>query len=100
MIRKVKTRFVGNPCRSDRKIARVLNTSREQIQRMLKNKLGLKPLKFQKVQELTDGKKKVILERARELLRLHEKWSVTEFVFFFFFFFFDEKPFQIEQFVD
>lgn len=94
MIRKVKARFDRNPRRSGRKIARELNISRERIQHILKNELGLKPLKFQKVQELTDAQKKVRLERAKELLRLHESGQLPNLVFS------DEKPFQIEQFVN
>lgn len=94
MIRKVKARIDRNPRRSGRKIARELNISRERMQHILKNELGLKPLKFQKVQELTDAQKKVRLERAKELLRLHESGQLPNLVFS------DEKPFQIEQFVN
>ena len=72
MIRKVKTRFDRNPYSSDRKIALELNLSRKPMQHILKNMLGLKPLKFQKVQEFTDAQNKVRLERANELFRLHE----------------------------
>ena len=39
-------------------------------------------------------KKKVRLERAKELLRLHESGQLPNLVFS------DEKPFQIEQFVN
>ena len=58
MIRKVKARFDRNPRRSGRKIARELNILRERMQHILKNEIGLKPLKLQNVQELTDRKKK------------------------------------------
>ena len=57
MIRKVKAIFDRYPRRSARKIARELNISRERVQHILKNELGLKPLKFQKVQQLTGGQK-------------------------------------------
>ena len=87
MICKVKARFDRNPRRSGRKIARELNISRERMQHILKNELRLKPLKFQKVQELPDGQKKVRLERAKELLRLHESAQLPNLVFS------DEKPF-------
>ena len=51
----MKARFDRNPRRIRGKIARELNISREQIQNILKNEVELKPLNFQKVQELTDG---------------------------------------------
>ena len=81
MIRKVRARFDRYSCRSGRKIARELNILRERMQHILKNELGLKPLKFQKVQELTDGQKKVRLERAKELLRLHKNGQLPKLVF-------------------
>ena len=63
------------------------------MQYILKNELGLKPLKFQKVQKLTDGQKKVRLKRAKKIFRLLESGQLPNFIFS------DEKPFQIEQFV-
>ena len=57
MIRKVKARFDRNPCRSGRKITRELDILRERMQYILKNEIGLKPLKFHEVQELIDGQK-------------------------------------------
>ena len=56
---KSDARFDRNSRRSDRKIARELNISLKRIQYILKNKLGRKPLKFRKVQELSDGRKKL-----------------------------------------
>ena len=54
----VKFRFVRKPRRSGRKIIRELKISREQEQlHIFKDELVLKPLKFQKVQEHTDGQK-------------------------------------------
>ena len=53
MIRKVKARFYRNPRHSGRKFSRELDISQEGMQYILKNVLGLKPLKFQKVQQLT-----------------------------------------------
>ena len=49
MIRKVKARFDRNPRRSNKKIASELNVSRERSN----------TTQFQKVQELTDGQKKL-----------------------------------------
>ena len=94
MIRKVKASFDRTPCRSGRKIARVLNISRERMQYMFKEELGIKLLKFQKVKELTDGQIKVKLERAKELFRFHESGQLLNLVFS------AEKAFQIEQFVN
>ena len=59
MIKKVKIRFDRNPRRSGRKIAHELNISRERMQHILKNELGIKALKFQKMKELTDGQEKL-----------------------------------------
>ena len=64
VIRKVKAKFDRNPRRSGRKIARELNIVPERRQYILTNELGLKPLKFQKVQELIDEQKKGRLETA------------------------------------
>ena len=90
MIRKVKAKFVRNPRCSDRKVARKLNISRERTQQVLKNELKPKPLKFPKVQELTDGQKKVRLEMAKELLHLHESGQLPNLALS------DEKPFKIK----
>ena len=61
---------------------------------ILKNELGLKQLKFQEVQEHSDVQIKVRPERVKELLRLHESGQLPNLVFS------NEKPFQIEQFVN
>ena len=63
------------------------------MQYILNNDLGLKLLKFRKVQELTDRQKKVRLERAKELLCWNESGQLPNLVFS------GEKPFRIEQFV-
>ena len=57
IIRKVKARFDGHPRSSGRKIAREQKILRERMQNILKTERGLKPLKFQKVQERTDMQK-------------------------------------------
>lgn len=53
MIQKEKKRIE----RKGRNVDRELNISRECMQPLFKNKLGLKPLKFQKRQNLTNDKK-------------------------------------------
>lgn len=94
MIRKVKARIQRNPRRSGRKMARELGISTERMQHILNNELGLKPLKFQKAHDLTPQQKKVRVERARELLRLHEGGQLPNIVFS------DEIAFPIEQHVN
>ena len=61
----MKARFDRNPRRSGSKIARELNILQELMQHILKNELGLKPLKFQKVQELADGQKRLDWQEPR-----------------------------------
>ena len=51
IVRKVKKR------RSDQKMARKLNISQYAIRQILKNELGEKSLKCQKVQDLTEAQK-------------------------------------------
>ena len=77
MVRKVKKHLDRNPRRSGREMARELNISQDAIRQILKNQLEVKPLKIQKVQDLTDAQKNV---RAKELHRLAES-SSAEFGF-------------------
>ena len=93
MGRKVKKRLDRNPRRTGRKMAPELNISQYATRQILKNELGVKPLKIQKVQYLTEAQKKVRLLRA-SLLRLAEIGELPNLVFF------DEKPFVIQQFVN
>lgn len=94
MVRKVKKRLDRNPRRSGRKMARELNISQYSIRQILKNELGVKPLKFQKVQELTPQQKENRLKRAKELLRLAASGELPNLVFS------DEKTFVVQQFVN
>ena len=64
------------------------------MQRILKNDFRIKPFKFQKVQELTDGQKKISTGKSQGVTSLARKCPVTEFGFS------DEKQFQIEPFVN
>ena len=70
MIRKVKARFDRNPRRIGRKIARELKISRERMQHILKNELGL-----------TDGQKKSLTAKSQGVTSLARKWPVAEFDF-------------------
>lgn len=81
MVRKVRGRIQRNPRRSGRKIAVELNILQSSIWRILKNKLGVKPYKFQKLHGLTPQQEKVRLERAKELIRLHAAGSLPNIVF-------------------
>ena len=94
MIRKVKARIERNPRRSGRKMAAELNISRERMQHILGSELRLKPLKYQKAHDLTPAQKKVRLERAKKLLRLHASGQLPNIVSS------DEAPFVIEQHVN
>ena len=91
MMRKVKTRFIEIHAIVVKKLLVSLTYHKKGCNTY---ELGLKPLKFQKVQELTDRQKKVRLERTKELLRLYESGQLPNLGFS------DGKPFQIEQFVN
>ncbi|XP_039964236.1 uncharacterized protein LOC120777158 [Bactrocera tryoni] len=75
-------------------MAKELKISQNSMQRLLKNELKVKPNKFQKGHNLTPQQKKVRLERAKELLHLHERGEFPNIVFS------DEKNFPIEQFIN
>ncbi|CAD7090910.1 unnamed protein product [Hermetia illucens] len=93
MVLKVKKQIGRNTCRSGRKMAAELNIPARSLQRILQNEFKLKPLKFQIAHDLTPQKKKVRVERAKELLRRAESGVLPIF-------FSDEAPFTIEQFVN
>ena len=88
------TGSVAHPRRCGQKMAHELKISQYAIRQILKNELGVKPLKIQKVQDLTEAQKKVRLVRAKELLRLAENGELPNLGFS------DEKPFVIQQFVN
>ena len=58
MVRKVKKRLDRNQRRSGRKMGCQLNISQYAIRQILKNEVGVKPVK-KKVQELTGAQKKL-----------------------------------------
>lgn len=94
MVRKVKARINHNHRRSGRQTARELNISVEQMQHILKNRLGLKALQFQKGQDPTPDQKKMRVKRAEELRRLHADGQLPNIVSS------DEAPFVTEQHVN
>ena len=59
MVRKIKKWLDRNPRRSGRKMACELNISLYAIRQILKSKLVVKPLKIQKLQDLTEAQKKL-----------------------------------------
>ena len=71
-------------------MARELNISQYSIRQILENELGVKPLKFQKVQELTPQHEEYRLKRAKELRRLAESGELTNLAFS------DEKIFVVQ----
>ena len=60
----------------------------------MKNELGVRPLKIQKVQNLTEAQKEVRLVRVKELLRFAQSGELPNLVSS------DEKPYVIQQFVN
>ena len=81
MVRKVKKRLDRNPRRSGQKMVRELNILQYSIRQILKIELGVNPLKFQKVQELTPQQKENRLKRAKGLLRLAKSDELPNLVF-------------------
>lgn len=94
MVKKVRCRIQRNPRQSAAKLAVALKVSRRSVTRILKTALGLKPLKIQKVQELTAAQKKTRWERSKELKRLLASEALPNIVFS------DEKIFTVQQYVN
>ena len=90
MVRKVRVRLERNPRPSDKQRAEGLKISACSLRCILKNEHEVKPYKLQKAPFLTEQQKKVRLERAKELLRLHDSGQIPDFVFS------DEKNFPTE----
>lgn len=65
MVNKVKKQIQRNPRQSARKMAIALKVSDRSIRRILETELQLKPIKIQKVQELTPAQKKRSLKDQR-----------------------------------
>jgi inhibitor of nuclear factor kappa-B kinase subunit alpha len=91
LIRKIRQRICKNRRRSARKLAAKLHTSRRTIQRLLKDDLGLKPYKRQKVHGLSIAQKEKRLLRCKRLLRRFPKSRAKSIVFS------DEKIFTVEE---
>lgn len=94
MVQRVRCRIQRNPRQSARKMATSLGISRERLAHILKTELKLKPLKIQKVQELTPAQKKTRLERCKALKGLLVNGALPNIVFS------DEKIFTVQQYVN
>lgn len=93
-VKKVRERIRRNLRRSANELAKELHVSTESMNRILKNDLGLKPYKRQKVHELSAKQKKVRLDRSKALLRRHARGDFPNIVFS------DEKNFPLEQYLN
>lgn len=91
LIQKIRQRFRRKRRRSARKLAENLQTSRSTIQRVIKNDLGFKPYKRQKVHGLSAAQKRERLIRCKRLIRRFTNRRVKSIVFS------DEKIFTVEE---
>ena len=94
IVKNVRDRIRRNPGRSANEMAKEMNVSSSSMQRLLKNDLGLKPYKQQKMHKLTAAQKKVRLERSKLLLRRLANDDFPNIVFS------DEKSFPLEQYLN
>lgn len=91
LVHKVRERFRRKRRRSVRKLAEKLGKPLRTIQRIVKEDVGLKPYKLQKVHGLSAAQKEKRLVRCKRLLRRSEKNRVNSIVFS------DEKIFTVEE---
>lgn len=89
-VKALREKIRRNPCRSQKKLALQLGTSRKTIGKALRDDLGLKALKKTKRHMLTAKQKKARVQKCRSLLRRHagESWKSILFT--------DEKIFTVE----
>lgn len=93
-VKRVRQLVQRNPRRSVNQLAVKLEISRTSLRRIMKNKLGVKAYKIQKVQDLNAAQKKVRLERAKALKARHTRSELNNLVFS------DEKIFTVQQIVN
>lgn len=89
-VKALRERIRRNPCRSQKKLALQLGTSKTTIAKTLKEDLGLKPLKKTTSHMLTVKQKEARLQKCNSLLRRHAGESVKSILFT------DEKIFTVE----
>ncbi|EYC41234.1 hypothetical protein Y032_0576g216 [Ancylostoma ceylanicum] len=90
-IGRLRKRLQRNPRQSSRKLSKGTGVSRSTVMRIINEDLGLRPLKLQKVQELSSAQKRNRLTRSRLLLRRAPNGELESMVFS------DEKIFTVEQ---
>lgn len=88
MVKVVRERIRRNPSRSQRKLAAEIGTSRQSVQRILKDDLHMHPYKRRKRQRLTTAHMGKRVIRSRELLSRHDGLKIL---------FSDEKLFTVEE---
>lgn len=93
-VEKVRHRLARNPGRSANQMAKELNISRKSVQRILAEKLKVRPFKKSISQELTTAQQKKRLNCSKALIRLLDGGELPNLVFS------DEKTFCIEQYVN
>jgi inhibitor of nuclear factor kappa-B kinase subunit alpha len=91
LVHKVRERFRRNRRRSVRKLAKKLDTPRTTVRRIVRDDIGLKPYKRQKVHGLSTAQKDKRLVRCKRLLRWSGNNRVNSIVFS------DEKIFTVEE---
>ena len=89
--KKINTQLKKNPRLSTRKLAKITQISRRSIQRIIKNKLGLKSYKLQEGHLLTNKIKETMFERCK---KLKQRFGGSKHRLILFS---DEKLFTIEQ---
>lgn len=90
LVKNVKARIRRNPRRSGRKLAGEMGTSHTTMRRVLKEDLGLMPLKMRKTQMLNQRTKRARKERCQALLQRFTPDKLDRILFS------DEKLFQVE----
>ncbi|KIH64441.1 hypothetical protein ANCDUO_05252 [Ancylostoma duodenale] len=90
-IGRLRKRLRRNPRQSSRKLSKSTGISRSTVMRIVKEDLGLRPFKLQKVQELSSAQKGNRLTRSRALLKRAASGELENMAFS------NEKIFTVEQ---
>lgn len=90
-VKRLRDKIRYDPKRSLRKLSKELNISERSARRIVKSRMGLRPIKLQKTHALTDQMKATRLQRCRELLKRFKPADTLDILFT------DEKLFNIEQ---
>lgn len=87
-VKTARERYRRNPVQSARSLAKDMNMSRSSMQLLVKNDLGLKAYKKQRVHGLTENQKEARVIKSRNLLSWHEGDEII---------FSDEKMFLLQD---